>query len=146
MKFEDLAQVFAISEQQFGAHSWQLGMFEQELETSGHYSFVVEENGKVVSFVSYMLTEGEIGEEYNILNIATARGYENRGYASALLQFLKENALANNYAGLWLEVRKSNVNAINFYRYFGFKESYVRKRYYSNGEDALIMNFLLRNS
>ena len=143
MHYQDLPEVFSISQKQFGAHSWQLGMFEQELEASGHYSFVIVENDAVVSFISYMLTEGERGQEYNVLNIATAPGYENNGYATALLEFLKQNAIDNNYAGLWLEVRESNVNAIRFYTKFGFKVSYVRKKYYSNGENAIIMEFLV---
>ena len=41
---------------------------------------------------------------------------------------------------LTLEVRVSNTLAQNMYRKYGFKETGVRRRYYSdNNEDALIM-------
>ena len=38
-----------------------------------------------------------------------------------------------------LEVRKSNLKAQNFYTKHGFKEIFVRPKYYKNGEDALIL-------
>ena len=38
-----------------------------------------------------------------------------------------------------LEVRVSNTNAINFYTKRGFNKALIRKGYYSNGEDAILM-------
>jgi ribosomal-protein-alanine N-acetyltransferase len=40
---------------------------------------------------------------------------------------------------LTLEVRPSNLNAINLYIKSGFKQVSVRKAYYNNGEDAFLM-------
>lgn len=44
-----------------------------------------------------------------------------------------------HYQNVNLEVRVSNVKAIALYQKFGFKNVAVRKRYYSNGEDAYLM-------
>ena len=41
-----------------------------------------------------------------------------------------------------LEVRVSNLAAINLYQQMGFAEVGRRKRYYENGEDALMMEYL----
>ena len=38
-----------------------------------------------------------------------------------------------------LDVRKSNLRAINVYNKLGFKEIYVRKAYYNDGEDDIVM-------
>ena len=38
-----------------------------------------------------------------------------------------------------LEVRASNIKGINFYTKNGFKQVGVRKKYYKNGEDALLL-------
>ena len=38
-----------------------------------------------------------------------------------------------------LEVRESNEQAINFYKKMGLVEVFVRKKYYQDGENALIM-------
>ncbi len=39
----------------------------------------------------------------------------------------------------WLEVRAGNVPAIGLYEQFGFIVNGQRKRYYKDGEDALLM-------
>ena len=40
---------------------------------------------------------------------------------------------------LFYEFKTSNVKEIALYQKFGFKNVAVRKRYYSNGEDAYLM-------
>ena len=39
-----------------------------------------------------------------------------------------------------LQVRKSNINAIKFYKKIGFIEENVIKYYYIDGEDAILMS------
>ncbi len=46
---------------------------------------------------------------------------------------------------LLLEVRPSNVPAIKLYEKLGFKRVGERKRYYSDGEDALVFKLRLRD-
>ena len=59
------------------------------------------------------------------------------------IDIFKEYALEKSeelhYQNVNLEVRVSNVKAIALYQKFGFKNVAVRKRYYSNGEDAYLM-------
>ena len=38
-----------------------------------------------------------------------------------------------------LEVRKSNESAQAFYRHLSFESSYIRPRYYPDGESAVVM-------
>ncbi len=80
--------------------------------------------------------------ELSILNVATAPSMRRSGVARALL----EQALVRNLeAGLecvLLEVRPSNLAAITLYRSFGFCRIDCRLRYYSNGEDALVMQLI----
>jgi ribosomal-protein-alanine N-acetyltransferase len=40
---------------------------------------------------------------------------------------------------VYLEARVSNINAIDFYLKRGFKNVGIRKKYYPNGEDAVLM-------
>ena len=44
-----------------------------------------------------------------------------------------------------LEVRHSNLSAIKLYRQLGFVETGRRKRYYENGEDALLMEYIFKS-
>lgn len=146
MTVHDLPEVFKISEEQFGAHSWQFEMFVEELCLLNHWAIVGEENGEIVCFLSFMLTDGARGLEYNILNIATKKGHEKKGYGTQLLTFLSDNAKQNGYNSIWLEVRESNQKAIDFYQNFGFKFDYLRKKYYSDGENALILSYFIKNA
>jgi ribosomal-protein-alanine N-acetyltransferase len=45
----------------------------------------------------------------------------------------------NSIENLTLEVRESNIYAMELYRKLGFKKGAVRKAYYEDGEDALLM-------
>lgn len=143
MVYDDLKEVFSISKEAFGANSWTFRLFEDELTTQNHYAFVGICDNQIVCFLTYMLTEGENGPDYNILNLATKTCFQKQGCATKMLEFLKQNAIQNNYNSLWLEVRESNINALNFYKKFGFSTSYIRKYYYSNGDNAIIMTLKL---
>ena len=55
------------------------------------------------------------------------------------MEYALEKSEELHYQNVNLEVRVSNVKAIALYQKFGFKNVSVRKRYYSNGEDAYLM-------
>ena len=44
-----------------------------------------------------------------------------------------------DYKIAYLEVRENNFAAIDLYNKFGFQQISLRKEYYSNGEDAIVM-------
>ena len=52
-----------------------------------------------------------------------------------MVKLCKEHGLVS----MTLEVRSSNAVAQNLYRKYGFKMAGVRKEYYSDREDAIIM-------
>ena len=67
--------------------------------------------------------------------------FRNNGIATSLL---KEMEIRHESAqNITLEVRESNITAINFYKKNGFNEITKRKHYYKN-EDALLMMKKLR--
>lgn len=137
---QHIDEVIEISEEQFGVHGWQADLFKEEFGKENHFAFVAVCDEKVVSFVFVMKTYGEKGEDFNILNIATKKGFENKGIATKLLSFLEDYARNLGVFQLWLEVREHNQNAITFYKNMGFKLDYVRKNYYANGDNALVMS------
>ena len=75
----------------------------------------------------------------SITTIATDRHFQGQGCASQLMEYALEKSEELHYQNVNLEVRVSNVKAIALYQKFGFKNVAVRKRYYSNGEDAYLM-------
>ncbi len=67
--------------------------------------------------------------------IIVDENYRNKGIATSLLKYLEKN---NNLKNITLEVRNSNIKAINFYLKNGFLKSTIRKNYYNN-EDGILM-------
>lgn len=78
--------------------------------------------------------------ELHIGNIAVSRQLQGKGAGKQLLEHLLDEAFKRDLKHATLEVRASNVRAINLYRAYGFKAIALRRRYYiDNGEDALVM-------
>lgn len=79
-------------------------------------------------------------DEAHVTTIAVRPRFRGHGYGELLLVSLVEAALDINARWLTLEVRVTNDLAQNLYRKYGFHDTGVRKKYYSdNNEDALIM-------
>ena len=64
-----------------------------------------------------------------------------KGIGSAVLKEYISYLVKNNCKRLFLEVRKSNLGAIELYKSVGFKTDGIRKDYYhSPTEDAYLMS------
>lgn len=92
-------------------------------------SLVYLEHG-IKGIIIYDLLYDRIEIEYIIVDEA----YRKKGIGSKLLNAIQKNNIKN----ITLEVRESNVEAINFYKNNGFKVEAIRKNYYGN-ENAYLM-------
>ena len=77
--------------------------------------------------------------EAHIVTLAVRDGQRRRGLGELLLIAAIEVAVANGQEVMTLEVRRSNEAAISLYEKYGFSRTGVRRRYYENHEDAVIM-------
>ena len=82
-------------------------------------------------------------DEAELLRIAVSKEYQRMGLAKGLMNYIEQEALNLKCHRLFLEVRSSNISAINLYLCVGFTHLCVRSCYYQNGEDAIIMQKLL---
>jgi ribosomal-protein-alanine N-acetyltransferase len=81
-----------------------------------------------------------LGDEAQIMTIATHPDWRHRGLGEWLLLEMIAQARSQGAYSVTLEVRVSNYNARSLYTKSGFEEVGLRKRYYrDNQEDALIM-------
>jgi [ribosomal protein S18]-alanine N-acetyltransferase len=106
---------------------------------SAHESFLLErtEHGAVIAFCEIL--RGVF--EAEILNIETIPTHRRQGLAESLLREAFNWAQSNQRSSLWLEVRTSNAPAVSLYTKLGFQTISTRKRYYADGEDALVMKY-----
>ena len=86
---------------------------------------------KVVGYAGFYISG-------DITNICVSNEYRGRGIGKALVESLVNTAKSMSLTDLFLEVRVSNNIAIALYEKCGFKYVTTRKKYYKNGEDALI--------
>jgi [ribosomal protein S18]-alanine N-acetyltransferase len=81
-----------------------------------------------------------VADEIHLLNLAVRPNQRHQGVGRRLMQFLLEQARINKAQAVFLEVRPSNLPALDLYSSLGFKVLYRRPGYYGpDGEDALIM-------
>ncbi len=79
-------------------------------------------------------------DEAHITTLAVDPEHRRKGIAERLTVELLQTARDRGMLCATLEVRASNIGAIELYRKIGFEEAAIRKRYYpDNQEDALIM-------
>ncbi len=79
-------------------------------------------------------------DKAQILNFYMSKPYQGLGYAQKLMDYILVFLKEKRVVDLTLEVRKSNTRAIRFYQKYRFIDVSVRKHYYANGEDALLMH------
>ncbi len=100
------------------------------------YGAVEEKTGRLAAFLGSHV----IGDEGEIVNLATDPAHRRRGLAEALIRALRQEH--PSLRRVFLEVRASNEPAQVLYRKMGFSRYAVRRNYYENpGEDAVLMRW-----
>jgi ribosomal-protein-alanine N-acetyltransferase len=83
-------------------------------------------------------------DEAEILTLAVAREYRGAGIGRALLDQAMSQAELAAAKSVFLEVSTRNEAAIALYTKFGFVRGGLRRDYYADGSDALVMEKTLR--
>lgn len=115
---------------------WNENILKSELENENSYYVVAKQNDKIVGFGGLWKSIDDI----HITNIVTKKILRNKGIGKAILNELINQAENFGYNIITLEVNENNLPAISLYKKFGFKEVGIRKRYYNNTHNAIIMN------
>ena len=114
---------------------WRREFFESELRASGRVALVAVRGRHVIGYVFAMW----IFDEMHINKIAVLPEERRKRIADALMDRCVDFAREHGVTTMSLEVRQSNQGAIGFYRHLDFEASYVRPRYYPDGEAAVVM-------
>ena len=83
-----------------------------------------------------------LADEAHVLNLCISDKVRGLGLGRELLRHLLETAADRGIDKVYLEVRPSNLAALNLYSSFGFEQVGVRQNYYRadfGREDALVM-------
>ncbi len=88
--------------------------------------------------MGYTFLEPKRGCGY-VMSIAVHPRSRNQGYAELLLEALESEGVEKGLAKMKLDVRKSNLAAIELYKKLGFVKVHTKMDYYGPGMDALTM-------
>ena len=133
----DLPQVMELERLAF-PNPWTPGLFLHELKLSfSRLHLARSGNGqrRLLGYVCWWL----VGDEVHILNLAEHPDARRGGIGRAWVERVLADAASQHAGSVSLEVRRDNHVAVALYRALGFTEIGLRRNYYGQGDDAVIM-------
>ncbi|MHA1821414.1 MAG: GNAT family N-acetyltransferase [Promethearchaeota archaeon] len=148
-RYEEIPQVIAINEITL-PENYPLFFYEQIYQSFPKSFLVAEVNDHLGKrLVGYIMWRCESGissfgvnliRKGHLVSIAVLDGYKHMGIGTKLIAESIKYLIEYNASELILEVRVSNINAINLYeKKFNFKKIKILNGYYRDGEDAYFM-------
>ncbi len=134
----DLSDVSFVYEEEikiFGKSLGEMTLYNEILYNKMSRYFIAVVDKKRAAYIGSWLTIPNA----EILNLFVIKNYRGLGLGKKLVDSVIKICKKENIEILTLEVRVSNNYAINMYEQIGFKVGTIRKKYYENNEDALLM-------
>ena len=130
---QDVDAIWEIEQSVFSS-PWSREQLAHELvvnPTTGHW--VLDDESSIIGYIMSYIVHYEV----QIINIAVRLSCQYRGYGKRILSEFLSQFDKKTY--LFLEVRESNLPAYQLYSHFGFEQIDIRRKYYHDGEDAIVM-------
>ena len=134
MTMEDIDSISPDFEGNFDKF-WNINNLKNDFQNQNATYFIAKLDDEIVGFAGIL----KICDEANIMNIVTRSNKRHLGVGERLLKELISSAKKQNLKSITLEVNVNNYPAIHLYEKFNFKRIGLRKKYYNNTDDALIM-------
>lgn len=134
----DADELYLIEKQVFVHSAWSFKSFESEFDLNDRFYYKIVYKGEILGFIGAWLSD----DAFNILNLAIKPEFRGLKLSKKLMKAVFDLSEDKSINKMFLEVRKSNVIAQNLYEKFGFVKTYERKKYYKDGEDAVVMFYI----
>lgn len=119
---------------------WNINNLKNDFENPNSTYYIAKLDGEIVGFAGFL----KICDEANLMNIVTKVNKRHLGIGKKLLENIIKEAKNQNLKTITLEVNEKNTYAINLYeKKFNFKRIGLRKKYYNNTDDAILMSMSL---
>ena len=130
----DLEQIESIEKRVFSENPWTTGMLAEELKLRlDRKTWVIVDENKTMGYAMARYN----GCEVHLLNLVVDTPFRSKGFGWKLLEHFLNNIPPKT--SVFLEVKEGNFPAINLYRKAGFQQITIRKNYYGDGKNAVIM-------
>ena len=132
----DLTSIIDIEKAVYNKPYWNVAMIKKLfIDSIFETVWVIEIGKKIIGF----LIEQRCDNEINLLNVAIDKPFQNKGIGKKLINHYLNLIPVNS--SVFLEVNKANIIARKIYADLNFKNIGMRKNYYNDGGDALIMKY-----
>ncbi len=111
---------------------WSKEQYLSSFNSGRFFGLIAEDDDRKLGFIT--LTIGIEGDD--IESVYVLEEFRKKGVARELIKRAIEQL--GDIKKFFLEVRESNIPAINLYKSLGFKQISIRKKYYFDGENALV--------
>ena len=148
LRVAELADVQAMHRMEtalFPADAWHIDMFLEELihPTRTYYMLELpvenpegdEGSWRTIGYCGTMV----VADTADVQTIGVLPEYEGNGFGRAMLEQMHERAREQGAERILLEVRADNPRAQRLYERNGYRAIHVRRGYYDDGTNAIIM-------
>lgn len=134
LEVKDLDEIVKIEDSLY-IDKWTKDAYLRDLENDIAYNYVLEHDGVIIGYYGFWIMFDNI----DITKVSIRKEFQGMGLSKILLQDLFSRINNVDIETITLEVRVSNIKAINLYKGFGFEQIAIRKQYYNDLEDAYIL-------
>ena len=134
-EYKDILRISEIETECFPQEPWSFKMLASSFQSESFCGVLAEDGGEIIGYGGITVA----ADEADIDNVAVTEPYRRSGVGTSVIGELINVAKARGAKKIFLEVRVSNSVAMQLYLKNGFKGVYARTRYYSDGEDCLVM-------
>lgn len=133
----DLAKIAKIEKQVFTDSPWNHNLIRDELVSKkDRETLVITDYENIIGYLMTRKSKNMI----EILKFAIDKVFQEKGVGWRLFSYFLDSLPV--MTEVILEVDQENKKAINLYRKAGFFKIGLRKKYYNDGSDALVMKFI----
>jgi len=131
-------QEISLIESRIHRNPWSQEQIKESFQNKNNLVIGVFNQDELIGYCFILIAQTEA----EILNIAIDINFQRKGLGEILLKECFERLKSQQAKNLFLEVRESNHAAKNLDSKMGFKTIAIRKNYYSDNEDANMMQLL----
>ncbi len=137
MRWWHVDEVADLERELFPHDRWSAEQFWAELAQPTRTYWIARDASGVIGYAGLFA----LPPDGDVQTIAVAGRAQGHGVGRRLLERLLDQARDLGCSSVLLEVRAGNVAALRLYESCGFAQISVRRRYYPDGEDALILQW-----
>jgi [ribosomal protein S18]-alanine N-acetyltransferase len=130
---KDLNEIHNIEKE--SSNLWNKKLFADEFNIDFSNIYIAQFKDEIAGFIVIWDIENEI----QLNNIAVKNKYRRLGIGNLLLNHITEKTYKKQKQIILLELDENNLKAKNFYLKNNFNVSGIRKNYYSNNNNAILM-------